>query len=238
MGLVNIQNTNLENGITNRNAADIFGSLGQPDPTKYNQHFDDFHTPVASALTLAGYEDIATGSVAVGTDQVSSIILTTGAAAGNAAITATNSKGFNAQANQNTGQQYFRARASLGDVLNSIFIAGLADAITGITPDDGAFFEIADVSDSVSFVVRSGAAEIARSDNLATIVDDDLNTYEYYFDGIDRYYFGVNGTPLGFVEATTLPADELAPTIGLVSGAGAGAKDCEVDYLFAAQLRD
>ena len=237
MGLVNIQNTNLENGVTNRNAADLFGSMGQLDPTKYNNFFDDFSTPAANALTLAGYEDIATGSVAAGGSQVSSIILTTGASAGNAAITATASKGFDAQANQNTGPQYFRTRVLLGDVTDSIFIGGLADAITGITPDDGAFFQISDTADTVDFVVRSGAAEVVSAAAIATAVDDEWITLEYYFDGIDRYYYGVNGTPLGFVEASTLPADELAPTVGVISGAGAGAKDCEVDYLFCAQLR-
>ncbi len=238
MGFVNIQNTNFENGVTNRNAADMFGSMEQLDPTKYNNFFDDFHTPVAAALTLAGYEDIATGSVVAGVSQVSSIQLTTGAVAGNAAITATTSKGFDAQANQETGPQYFRARAGLGSVADSIFIAGLADAITGITPDDGAFFEIADTLDTLSFVVRSGAAEVARADGIATAVDDELFTVEYYFDGISRYYYGVNGTPLGFVEPTALPTDELAPTFGLIAGAGAGgAVDCEVDYVFAAQLR-
>ena len=41
MGLVNIQNTNFENGVTNRNAADLFGSMGHLDPTKFSTLYDD-----------------------------------------------------------------------------------------------------------------------------------------------------------------------------------------------------
>lgn len=234
MGFVNIQNTNFENGVTNRNAADLFGSMEQLDPTKYNTFMDDFNAPEASALTLVGYLDIATGSVVAVDSDGGAISLTTGAAAGNAAITTPASRGFTCDASRPV---YFRTKLALGDVANTILVAGLALDILGVTPDEGAFFQKLDTVDTVDFVIRTGAAQTAIDTGIATMVDDEDMTFEFYWDGIDRFYYGINGTPLGFLEQTGGLADVVGATVGPISGAGAGAKDCGVDYLFAAQLR-
>jgi len=236
MSRVGIENTNLENGVTNRNAADIFGAMGQLDPTKFVTLMDEFNRPVANALTLAGYFDIATGSVAAVADQ-SAVILTTGAVAANAAVTGPVTRGFSIVQGR---PLWFSTRVALGDVANTILVAGLADAITGVTPDDGVFFQSLDTLNTLDVVVRSGAAQVAiDSDIGVTLVDDDNYTLALFWDGVSKLSYAVNGVLAGSLDLTglTLPADEVGATVGPVSGAAGNAVDVTVDHLFCAQER-
>ena len=59
---------------------------------------------------------------------------------------------------------------------------------------------------------------------------------EWYFDGISRIYYGVDGTPLGFLEPANLTAEELTVSFGIRNGE-AVAKTMTVDYMFAAKER-
>jgi hypothetical protein len=73
-------------------------------------------------------------------------------------------------------------------------------------------------------------------EGIATIAAGVDVQLEFYFDGIDRAYFAVDGVPSGFLDmvGTTLPDDLLAPGIGAITRAAAEVT-MEVDYLFAAQ---
>lgn len=234
MAFVNIQNTNFENGITNRNAAHIFGSMGHLDPTKFHTFMDDFDAPIILAGDLSGFNVSLTGTIA-GNDTIDggAILLTTGATDTNVNIIQPVSQGFSCVASR---PLYFRAKLETADVIEADVLVGLMDEVTDITPTDGIFFLKADAAATVDLFVRSGGVEQATSAAIATMVNDTQVTFEFYWDGIDRVYFGVDGTPLGFVTITTLPTGLMAPTVGAITGATA-AKTVLCDYLFASEER-
>ncbi len=231
MGLVNIQNTNFENGITNRNAADLFGSMGQLDPTKFHSFMDDFDLFTAPG----GYTAPATGSVAPADSLGGAVDIVTGAVDTNVAIIQAESLGYSIVASQRV---YFRVKLEMDDVIDADGIFGLNDAAASITPADGIFFEKTDGAALVDLVVRSGSSEIAREAGVATLVAATQITLEFYWDGIDRVYFGVDGVATGFLDLAglTLPAGLLAPTAGAVTG-NSSTTTVTLDYLFAAQER-
>lgn len=232
MGLVNIQNTNFDNGVTNRNAADLFGSMGQLDPTKFHSFMDDFDKFTAPG----GYTAPATGSVAPNATILGGAVdIITGAVDTNVAIIQATSLGYSIVASQRV---YFRSKAEMDDVIDADGIWGLNDAAASITPADGVFFEKTDAAAQVDLVVRSGASEVAREAAVATMVAATQITLEFYWDGIDRVYFGVDGSPTGFLDLSgiALPTGLLAPTAGAVTGNGTTTTVTQ-DYLFAAQER-
>ena len=94
MSLVNIQNTNFENGITNRNAAALFGSMGHLDPTKFNTFMDDFNAPNIVSDQLDGFSDALTGTVAAADLDGGAIVLATGGTDTNVNIIQAESLGF------------------------------------------------------------------------------------------------------------------------------------------------
>jgi len=234
MSLLRADNTNFDNGVTNRNAADIFGSMGQLDPTKFNTYHDDFNAPIIIANELAGFTDATAGSVAAVNIEGGGIAISTGTVDTNSAVIASVSRGFSCRA---SSALYFRIKLSIDELTNSVMLAGLMDGVT-ITPSDGIFFIKADLGSTVDIVVRSGSSEIATATNIHTMVVNTQTTFEFYWDGIDRVYYGVDGNVLGFVNLAglTLPAGFMGPTMGVISGA-TGAKATNVDYLFAAQER-
>ncbi len=234
MSLVNIQNTNFENGITNRNAAALFGSMGHLDPTKFSTYMEDFHAPNIVSDELDGFNDITTGTVATADLEGGGILITTGATDTNVGVIQTESLGFSCVASR---PLYFRGKLETADVVEADILVGLMDAVASIAPADGIFFlKPDDDAGLVDIIVRSGAAEIATHAAITTMVDDVQMTFEFYWDGIDRVYYGIDGVPLGFLTVPTVPTGLLAPTVGAITGATA-AKTVVVDYLFASQER-
>lgn len=234
MGLLRAENTNFSNGVSNRRASNIFGSMAQLDPTRFHNFMDDFDAPIIITDFLAGYNDSVTGTIAADdTIDGGAIALATGAVDTNVNIIQPVSQGFSCVASR---ALYFRSKLSTADVIDADVIVGLMDEVTDITPADGMFFLKADAAATVDFIVRSGGVEIATSVDIATMVNDIQITFEFYWDGIDRVYFGVNGNVIGHVTLTTLPTGLMAPTVGAITGATA-AKTVLCDYLFAAQER-
>lgn len=235
MGMVNIQNTNFDNGVTNRNAADIFGSMGQLDPTKFIQHFDDFLAPSITTNVLAGYVFTSPGT--------SGTLLPVAGAGGLLEITTddddddvgiilTTGRGFEVLASK---RLYFGCKFNSDVVLLSDLVAGLLET-AALAPASGIFFQSLEASTDIDIVARSAAGQTAIVEGIATIAAGVDVQLEFYFDGIDRAYFAVDGVPSGFLDmaGTTLPDDLLAPGIGAITRAAAEVT-MEVDYLFAAQ---
>ncbi len=238
MGLVNIQNTNFENGITNRNAADLFGSMGHLDPTKFNTYMDDFNTPGIDETgnnTLQGYTAPATGAVAAAAAELGGAInVTSGGTDNNVAIITATSEGFNIVASKPV---YFRTRVEVADILLSDMIVGLADGAADTTPTDGIVFVKDEASGVIDLRVFSTTLQ-ATAAAVATMINSTSVSLEFYWDGIDRVYFGVDGSPTGFIDMAglTLPTGFIGPTLGVITRETA-TKAVTCDYLFASQER-
>jgi hypothetical protein len=227
MGLVNIQMTNFDNGLNNRNAGDLFGSMAQLDPTRFHNFMEDFDEFVAAQWTL-----VSTGSTAQVAADGGVLQLVTGAVATNEESIIKLPDNFDIT---QAGPTYFRAKIEVDDATECNINVGLADS-AALVPNNCIQFRKDTADVDVDVLLRSGSADIDVALAVATIADATSFTVEFYWDGQDRVYYGMNGTPLGFLDAATLPVGPLAPTLSVFAGAG-GAVTLDLDYLFAATER-
>lgn len=239
MPFLNPENTNLENGVSNRNEQHVFGSMGQLDPTKFITFFDDFHAPIITGGTqLAGYTDPATGQFFLINDLGGGIDIQTGGVDTNAAIIQTVVRGFEWPAGGITNRRHiwFGCCFELDDVIDSTFIAGLTSTSTSTNPTNGVFFRKDDTSDQLNFIVRRTNNNFAEVNGVATLVNNTRVTVEFYYDLTNTFYYAIDGVPVGSVQVTTTPQSNHAPTIGAVTGKSSTV-EVIVDYLFAAEDR-
>lgn len=233
MGLVNIQNTNFENGITNRNAADLFGSMAQLDPTRFHTYMEDFNYYTAADWNITG---VNAGTPALTDGEGGVLINTNGGLDNDSTFFNKVGEGFQFNASQDN-KLYFRARWSINQAVESDFIIGIGDA-AGLSPANGAFFRTDDGDAELDFFVKEADNDEFTATNISDVIADGVFlTTEFYFDGIDRIYYGVNGTPLGFGEIDPLPGGLLAPLFSAQNGQASGLIT-QVDYFFVAQQRD
>lgn len=227
MGLVNIQMTNFDNGVNNRNAGDLFGSMAQLDPTRFHSYMEDFDYYTAGDWTL-----VSTGSLGLHTIDGGGVRLTTGAVATNEESLLKTTPGFEILQGQPT---YFRAKIAVDEATECNINVGLADS-AALAPNNCIQFRKDTADVDMDVLVRSGSADIDVDTAVATIADDVSFTVEFYWDGQDRVYYGMSGTPLGFLDVATLPVGPLTPTLSVFAGA-AGAVTLDLDYFFAATER-
>jgi hypothetical protein len=227
MGLVNIQMTNFENGLNNRNASSLFGSMAQLDPSRFHTFMEDFDEFVAAQWTL-----VTTGATAQIAADGGVLQLTTGAVATNEESMIKVPDNFDITQPRPT---YFRAKIEVDEATECNINVGLADS-AALVPNNCIQFR-KDTSDlDLDVLLRSGSADIDVALAVASIANATSFTVEFYWDGQDRIYYGANGTPLGFLDASTLPVGPLAPTLSVFAGAS-GAVALDLDYLFAATER-
>lgn len=235
MSLIDTRNTNYENGVSNRNAAEMFGSMGQLDPTKFITHFDDFIEFPTFVDNTGNYTASVTGAI-TSVDSLGGFAhSTTGAIATNASIVRAQSLGYSVVLGS---RMFFASRFSVGDVTDSEVYVGIGDA-PSLTPPNGIFFHIPDTLDRLDIVVRSGNVVITFEESIFTAVDNEVMEVAFVWDGVSSIYYSVNGNISGSLDMTglTLPAAVSAPQWGLVSGAAGGAKFMDTDYIFTAQER-
>lgn len=231
MGLRDSQITNFGNGVTNRDDANLFQASAQLDPTRHHNYMEDFDyfrplldwtiTEVGAATQLL-------------IDGDGGILQITNAAADNdSSFQQLNIEEFSIEASR---KSYFRARFKVSDATESDFVVGLQ--ITDTSPlgvSDGVWFQKDDDDALLDFHHAIGSVQ---DDELAifTVLDDTFLTVEWYWDGISRFYFGVNGTPLGFLEPDNAVTTDLTVSFGIQNGE-AVAKTMDVDYVFVAKER-
>lgn len=239
MGFVNIQNTNFENGVINRNAADMFGSMMQLDPTRYHTWMDDFDRFQTADYLVSG---AGAGTIAL-VDGVGGILEFTTAGADddaeNIQLASAGSVGAG-HAFDASRPTYFRCKYFVDDATESDVVAGLESIVADPhVPAEGVVFQKADAGTAIVINSYVGSAVVATA-TLQTVQDVAFNTLEFYWDGIDRIYYGANNTPQGFLDvsgAGTLTAGPVTPTFGVQAGQVAALVGA-LDYLFAASFRE
>lgn len=223
--------TRFPNGVGTRNTNDICSSLGMPDPTKFHVFLEDFDYYVAANWTVT---EAGAGSRALA-DEDGGVLLITNAAADD------NHNFFNKVGESfllETGKKlFFKARLKVSDAAESDFVVGLQ--ITDTTPldvTDGIFFQKDDGDADLDFHVEKD--DVATSEEgIHTVENDTYLVVGFYWDGINRIYYSVDDTVLGFLASTNLPDDEaLTVSFGVQNGE-AVAKTMSVDYIFVAKER-
>lgn len=235
MGLVNIQNTNFDNGVTNRNAADLFGSMQQLDPTRFHSRMEDFDKYLAADWDITG---AGAGTIAL-TDGDGGLLLFTTAGADNDAENIQSD--LEAFSFTTSFPLYFRVSLEADDVTESDIVAGLVATVADPqAPAEGVVFRKPDGAATVNIESYVGSSIVANADAITTLADDTRVTFEFYWDGIDRIYYGVDNTPLGFLDSLTigteLTSGDTCLTVGFQAGQVAALVGT-VDYLFAAKHR-
>ncbi len=245
MGLIDPLVTNLENGLSTRNAADIFGPLKYPDPTRYASIFDDFlgFAPgavwdvVGNSAVLPALLSVGGGVLQLATDTPTSGTV--------ALLPAGNAVGATGPMSMEAGRPvYYGVRMRLNEIIGANFIFGIINAdydpAAAFEPTDGAWFsKLGFVDTNIDFSARNIIFGAADTDvDVATLVDDEFFSAEFVWDGEASVYYSINGVVQGSVSLTAFnaPATPLVPFLAVLEGS-LGAIETDIDYLFAAQER-
>ena len=222
--------TNFGNGVTNRGDADLFQAMAMLDPTRHHTYMEDFDYYLAAdwVVTEVG---VATQVL---TDVDGGVLLITNAAADN--DSSFSNKVGEAWTIEASRKAYFRARLAISEVIQSEFVAGLQDLdTTPLAASDGIWFQSDDGDANLDIHAAIGGI-VTEDLALAPLVDATFLSMEWYWDGLSRFYYGVNGTPLGFLEPANPVVTELTVSFGVQNGE-AVAKTMSLDYIFAAKER-
>lgn len=236
MGLADNAVTRFPNGLTNNSADDIFSALISSDPTKMHAYWNDFDVYTAGDWVVTETDAGATQALTAGDGGL--LLITNTATDDDLVSLQKTPAAFSMTAGK---QAFFKARFKVSDATQSDFMLGVV--IVDTTPldaTDGIYFQKDDGDAELDVYCRKNATTGSnRATNIATVVSDTYLVVAWYYDGVDRVYYGVNGTVIGSLSAssTYLPdATNLTVTIALQNGE-AVAKTMTVDYVFAAKER-
>jgi hypothetical protein len=222
--------TRYPNGVTNtKNKAT--SDMSVLDYTEVHQYLNDFDTYVAGDWTIT---EVGTGSRAL-TDEDGGVLLITNGSNDD------DSNFFN-----KVGESYkfvagkklfFKSKFKVSDAVQSDFVTGLQ--ITDTTPldvTDGVFFRKDDGDANVDFVVeKDNTATTATA--ITTVSNNTYIELGFYYNGVDKIAYFVNGEKLGTSVVTNLPDDEeLTISFGIQNGE-AVAKTMSIDYILVVKER-
>jgi len=240
--------TRFPKGVSTQEVWQVLGNYGSPDPAKFHTYFNDFDTLSGTDFTIT---TVGTSSTALVAGAGGLIRSSTSAGATDAEYLQLVAAGFTfTPATSSAGglKALFRIKLQVSDATNSAIHAGLINTTaTPQAPQDGLFFLKA--SGATTFILRSMVGGVATDlaltgFNFANATDIELG---FYFDGKTTVYAYVND----FIVSTnpsaankgaiasftpTLTTANLAPSFGILNGAGA-IKTLTVDHVFAAVER-
>lgn len=221
-------------GVTNVASSHPLGQFLAPAPTKMHVYWNDFDTYTAAEWTVTETNASATEAL---TDGDGGLILLTNTATEDDILSMQKvGESFLPAAGK---KMWFGVRFQCSDVTENDIVFGLVKTDTSpLSHTDGIVFVCHDGDDYVDFVcTRNSTSNTTTA--LATLVDATWIELEWYFDGVDKFYYYVNGALTGDMTytTTTFPSDEvLTVTMHLEAGA-AGAKTMTIDWIYAAKER-
>jgi len=224
--------TRFQNGVTNRPVGDIFNSLCTLDPTRFHTFFDDFDTYLAADWTVT---EVGVATQALADANGGRLLVTNAAADNDSSFSDKVGESFLFELGK---KAFFRALFQVNDATQSDFIMGLQ--ITDTTPlavTDGVYFRKDDGDALLDFLAIKNSVAVTAT-GIETVVDATDLEVAFFWDGISRIWYGVNGSALGFIDpGASLPDDEVLTVSFGVQNGEAVAKTMAVDYIFAAMER-
>lgn len=222
--------TNFGNGVTNRGDSDLFQAMAMLDPTRHHTYMEDFDYYLAADWTVT---EVGVATQLLANQDGGVLVILNAGADDNSSFQQKVGEAWTIEASR---KSYFRSRFSLLEVIQSEFVMGLQ--ITDTTPlsvSDGVWFQ-SDDGDANLDIHHAIGSVVTEDLAIATLVDATALTVEWYWDGISRFYYGVDGVPLGFLEPANFVTTELTVSFGVQNGEAA-IKSMNVDYVFAAKER-
>jgi hypothetical protein len=222
-------------GVTNAGQDTAFADLTMSDPTLYHTYFNDFDTYTAGDWVVTETDAGATQALTAGDGGW--LLITNTAADNDLVALQKTPAAFAFTAGKKT---FFSARLKVSNATQCDFVVGLQ--VVDVTPldvTDGVYFLKADDAATVSIICRKDASTGSTSASaIATLADDTFVTLAWYYDGVDKIVYAVNGAVLGSLAATSafLPDTICTVSFALQNGSAA-ARTMTVDYLFVAEER-
>lgn len=225
--------TRLPGGITNVGESSIFSDMKQSVPTLYGTYYNDFFDYTAGNWTVT-----ATGSTTQAlTAGNSGLLLITNSAADNDLVALQKNPAMLLM--DPLKPCFFSCRFKVSNGTQCDFVMGMQ--VVDTTPldvTDGIYFLKADDSTALSIVARkdatTGSTTVA---NIATVADDTFLTLGWYYDGVSKLTYSVNGAIGGAIDITNFfPDTNLTVSFALQNG-DAVARTMTVDWVFISQER-
>ena len=225
-----LNNTNLENGVTNVGTNDPLGAMPQLDDSKLHFYFNDFDTYQATDWIVT---KIGTGTQALAALAGGVLLTTNTAAAPDSISNQLNFATFQLQAGK---QAWFKIRLKISDATTSTLQVGLqATDSTPFTFTDGIVFTKAAATAAVTMkVVNTSTA--TTSATVATLANDTFIVLAWYYDGINTVTAYADGVRQTSTVATNLPSALMNLSFAMGNGSAA-ARNYTIDYVFAATER-
>jgi hypothetical protein len=222
-------------GVTNAGQDTAFADLTMSDPTLYHTYFNDFDTYTAGDWVVTETDAGATQALTAGDGGW--LLITNTAADNDLVALQKTPAAFAFTAGKKT---FFSARLKVSNATQCDFVVGLQ--VVDTTPldvTDGVYFLKADDAATLSIICRKDASTGSTSASaIATLADDTFVTLAWYYDGVDKIVYAVNGAVLGSLVATSafLP-DALCTVSFALQNGSAVARTMTVDYIFVAEER-
>ena len=235
MAFLDTNITRFPNGSTNVGSTDVFGSMAQQDPTKFHEYWDDFNVYNASDWVVTETQAGATQALTAGDGGW--LLLTNSAADNDIIALQKTPAAFTLAAGK---KAFFKARFKVSDATQSDVVFGLQ--VVDTTPldvTDGIYFLKADGAATVDFICRKDATTGSTSASaVATLVSDTFITLAFYYDGIDKVFYAVDGVVGGSLDASSTHLPDTITTVSFaVQNGEAVAKTMTVDFVYAAIQR-
>lgn len=227
--------TRFPGGVTNNGQDTIFADLLQTDPTRYHLYFNDFDVYTAGDWVVTETDAGATQALTAGDGGL--LLITNTAADDDLVGMQKTPASFTFTAGK---KSFFSCRFKVSDATQSDVAIGLQ--VIDTTPldvTDGIYFLKADGAATVDIFCRKNATTgSTTAAAIATLADDTFVTLAWYYDGVSKVAYAVNGTVGGALDgsSTYLPDTTCAVSMAIQNGAAA-AKTMTVDYIFAAKER-
>ena len=232
MPLIDSENTNFGNGVTNREAGSIFGAMKQMDPSKFHTFFEDFDYFTAADWVITG----STGTEVL-TDADGGVLLITTTALDD------DDTFFNKVGEsflfETSKQLFFKARFATSDATQTDILMGLQ--ITDTTPldvTDGVFFLKSDGATAVTLIAEKDSVQQTLVDSALVLANDTFIELSFFWDGIDTLFVGVGDQAVASLQpGASLPDDEIMTISFGIQNGEAAIKTMSVDYVFVAKER-
>lgn len=226
--------TRWPSGITNASPYSTLGNMGQPDPSKFHNFWDDFDTYVAADWIVT---EVGTATQALTAGDGGQLLVTNSALAPDSSYQQNLVASFLLEAGK---RAFFKARFKVSEALQSIIQLGLIVAdTTPLDATDGIYFMKDDGDAQLDVYVRKNATTGSTSaTNIATVASDTFMSVGWEYDGKSAVRVFVNDVHVTTLDgsSTYLPDTVLAVSFGVGNGE-AVAKTMTMDYIFAAKER-
>ena len=227
--------TRFPGGVANVGDTDLFADLVKPDPTKFHEFFDDFDNYTAGDWVVTETQAGATQALTAGDGGL--LLLTNSAADDDIVALQKTPAAFAFTAGK---KAFFKARFKVSDATQSDLVIGLQ--VVDTTPldvTDGVYFLKADGSAALSVVCRKNATTGSTSaSSIATIVEDTFITVGFYYNGVDKVFYAIDGSVVGSLDGSSTYLPDTTCTISFaIQNGEAVAKTMTVDYIYAAVER-